>query len=391
MDNEEVKYPNPLAEPEHKGALIATDVPDFMKDGDWSSVDVSPLYLDFTEPYRPPRFTLQRHGVKFANVGDLHVVSGKPGNGKTGLMTIFMAAILGGKYGETEYALKDRAARLLYVDTEQGKDDTIALKNRVCTMAGRDYTKSYDDFIILRLRDVEEETERWKAILKAIWEIRPTDIFIDGMLDIVKDYNDQVECQPIIRKSMILATYYDVSMWLVLHENPLVSKLVGTLGSITQRKVTEIFEVIKVKQDDKKPNEQDMSMPPIYFLVNQTKARGKDVDKWFYKFTDANGWGMPEEIDGPQTIEEALESTAQPRYQEPDEQTILNAVSVIGTETMSFSKLREKIRLNSHVGSPTAKEYINIACTKGFLTVAGNQYTANPIDRFAGPEYEMPF
>ena len=41
----------------------------------------------------------------------------------------------------------------------------------------------------------------------------------DNALDIVKDYNNQEECQPIIRKSMMLATHYDASMWMVLHEN----------------------------------------------------------------------------------------------------------------------------------------------------------------------------
>ena len=209
------------------------------------------------------------------------------------------------------------------------------------------------------------------------------------MLDLVRDYNDQVECQPIIRKSMMLATHYDASLWMVLHENPMVSKLVGTLGSIAQRKVAEIFSVIKIKQADQKPNEQAPEMPPIYFCVNQEKARGKDVDRWYYAFTKDLGWGVPEEINRPTTIEDVLNPT--PKYQEPSEEEILNAVSVIGTETMSFTKLREAVREKMHIGAPKAKEYIQIACTKGFLTCADNQYTANPTDRFAGPEYTMPF
>ena len=98
---------------------------------------------------------------------------------------------------------------------------------------------------------------------------------------------------------------------------------------------------------------------------------------------------MPEEISRPTTIEDVLNPT--PKYQEPSEEEILNAVSVIGTETMSFTQLREAVREKMHIGAPKAKEYIQIACTKGFLTCADNQYTANPTDRFAGPEYEMPF
>ena len=61
------------------------------------------------------------------------------------------------------------------------------------------------------------------------------------------------------------------------------------------------------------------------------------------------------------------------------------------TETMSLSKLREKIKEHMKVGSTKAKEYMDLAATRGFLTVASNQYTANPQDRFAGEEYKLPF
>jgi hypothetical protein len=114
----------------------------------------------------------------------------------------------------------------------------------------------------------------------------------------VEDYNDQKECQPIIRKCMMLATYYDTSLWAVLHENPMVDKLVGTLGSITQRKVSEIFTVIKVKQVDLKPNEKRDDLPDIYFRVKQNKARGRDVADWLFQYvTNAGGWGQPVEIE----------------------------------------------------------------------------------------------
>jgi hypothetical protein len=86
-------------------------------------------------------------------------------------------------------------------------------------------------------------------------------------------------------------------LWAVLHENPLVDKLVGTLGSITQRKVSEIFTVIKVKQADLKENERRADLPDIYFRVKQNKARGRDVADWlFYYVTNAGGWGQPVEI-----------------------------------------------------------------------------------------------
>ena len=294
--NEENKIPLP-GQPESK--------PNFLKDDEWFDVDISADLLDFSEPYRPPRYTMEREGVPFADVGELHIISGKPGHGKTGLMSQLMATVLCGQHGKTirrevPHRVGDHEEvvpiRVLYIDTEQGKDDTIAIKNRVCTMANIDYTRPTDAFTILRLRDTEEAKDRWRKILKAIYAVKPTDIFLDGLLDIVKDYNDQVECQPIIRKCMMTATEYDASMWAVLHENPMVDKLVGVLGSITQRKVAEIFTVVKIKQCDLKPNEQRSDLPGIYFRVKQVKARGRDVADWLFQYvTNAGGWGQPVE------------------------------------------------------------------------------------------------
>ena len=303
--NEENKIPLP-GEQDAK-----PQAPDFLKADEWFDIDISGDLLDFAEPYRPPRYTMERDGVPFADVGELHIISGKPGHGKTGLMSQLMATVLCGQHGNTvrrsvphlvrlddgSQAEQMVEVRVLYIDTEQGKDDTIAIKNRVCSMAGIDYTKPTQQFTILRLRDTEEAKDRWRKILKAIHTVRPTDIFLDGMLDIVKDYNDQTECQPIVRRCMMTATEYDASLWAVLHENPLVDKLVGTLGSITQRKVSEIFTVIKVKQADMKPNEQRPDLPDIYFKVKQVKARGRDVGDWLFEYvTNAGGWGQPVEI-----------------------------------------------------------------------------------------------
>ena len=294
--------------------------PDFLQGDEWFDVSVDNDFLDFDEPYRPPRYTMERDGVPFADVGELHIISGKPGNGKTGLMSQLEAATLGRQFcntlaREVGHVVRDekgnivtgddkrplfqvRPTKILHIDTEQGKDDTIAFKNRVISMSGVDKQQAKQHFFILRLRDTETAKERWQKILKAIWEVQPTDIYLDGMLDIVEDYNDQKECQPIIRKCMMLATYYDTSLWAVLHENPMVDKLVGTLGSITQRKVSEIFTVIKVKQADLKENDRRSDLPDIYFKVKQNKARGRDVADWLFQYvTNEGGWGEPKEID----------------------------------------------------------------------------------------------
>ena len=300
---------NKIPLPDDADARPQPKKPDFLQGDDWFDVDVSNDFLDFDKPYRPPRYTLEREGVPFADVGEIHIISGKPGNGKTGLMSQLEAATLCGRFGNTiarkvghkkdgSDEFYEVPTRLLHIDTEQGEDDTIGFKNRVLSMAGIDKEWAKEHFFVLRLRDTDLAKDRWRKILKAIWQLQPTDIFLDGMIDIVEDYNDQKECQPIIRKCMRLATHYDASLWSVLHENPMVDKLVGTLGSITQRKVSEIFTVIKVKQCDLPEKDRRADLPDIYFRVKQNKARGRDVADWLFQYvTNQGGWGEPKEID----------------------------------------------------------------------------------------------
>ena len=364
-----------------------TPVPDFLKGDDWFGAKVDDDFLDFDKPYRPPRYTLERNDVAFADVGEIHIVSGKPGNGKTGLMAQLIAATLGGQFGKTiarkvghkvngAEGFQEVPTCILYVDTEQGEDDTIGFKNRILSMSGvpKDIAKQH--LKILRLRDTELALDRWKKILKAIWQVQPTDIFLDGMLDIVEDYNDQKECQPIIRKCMMLATHYDASLWAVLHENPMVDKLVGTLGSITQRKVSEIFTVIKVKQSELKEHDRNPKLPDIYFRVKQNKARGKDVDDWYFHYVSADGgWGQPVEID-----DEAAPQVAAKVQDVQD--AMLKAIVKCLLEFMSppmseyYTNIVKELKRRMHVGETKAKEYFNEANSRGVFHLPVNgRYT----------------
>ena len=282
-------------------------VPQFLSDQHWFEVDVEGLFLDFSEPYTPPRYTLSHGGVKFANLGDLHIVTGKSGHGKTSFMSMVIATILSGHYEGLYYELMDShpKPKVLYIDTEMGKDDTIKIKNRVCSMAGLDYTKQQDQFVVARLRETEDAKERWKQILKLIYVVKPTVIFLDGALDVVEDYNDQKECAPIVRMCMMVATEYNASFWCVIHENPTFEKMVGTLGSIFQRKVTEVFAIRKVNQTKISERDRRPNRPKIYFTVDQLKARGKDVDSWDFEVTSERGWGLVHELSNePAPVEE---------------------------------------------------------------------------------------
>ena len=273
----------------------------FLAGDQWFDVDVEPWRLDFQKQYEAPRYTLSWRGIPFAPLGGIHAITGQAGNGKTMTLAQFMSAILNGEFGSLRYELGDEVTHptVLYIDTEMEEANTIAVKNRVMTMCGRDIRTNYDDFVVIMLREMPETTDskgqktpasvmRWRATLKAIYQYRPTAVFIDGLLDVVADFNDNKECQEIIYKCMQVASFWGISVWCIVHQNPGGEKLVGHLGSFLERKVTDIFRTKKDKKDGE-----------ATFTVTQLKARGRDVEDWQFRVLPVTGWGMPEQMEAP--------------------------------------------------------------------------------------------
>ena len=275
--------------------------PDFLKADEWFEQDVSPYCLDFEKAYQAPRYTLSWNGVPFAPLGGIHAITGQAGNGKTMTLAQFMAAILSGEYGNLRYELSDMFPhpRVLYIDTEMEEANTIAVKNRVMTLCGKPINEKNNNFVVVMLREVPETVDkngvkiassvnRWRMTLKAIYEYKPTAVFIDGLLDVVRDFNDNKECQETIYKCMQVASYYGISIWCIVHQNPGGEKLVGHLGSFLERKVTDVFQTKKDKND---------KTGDVTFTVSQKKARGRDVSDWQFRVLPIDSWGRPEQVE----------------------------------------------------------------------------------------------
>ena len=287
-------------EEEKKNNLPAIEngeaIPNFLKKYNWFGVDPGPYRLDFSKQYEAPKYTLSWNGIGFAPLGGIHAVTGQSGHGKTMTLAQFISAILCGDFGNLHYELSEEVPEptVLYIDTEMEEANTIAMKNRVMTMCGRPIGRNYDDFVVLMLREVTSEDKketsaliRWRMTLKALHQYKPTVCFIDGLLDLVNDFNNNTECQEIIYDCMQAATYYNISLWCLVHQNPGADKLVGHLGSMLERKVTDIFRTSKEKNE---------TTGLATFTVKQLKARGRDIPDWKFQVLPVTGWGMPEQI-----------------------------------------------------------------------------------------------
>ena len=59
------------------GELRAQQPPEFLKNDGWFDIDVSKFYMDFTEAWQPPEYTLSYKGVMFAPLQGICGISGQ--------------------------------------------------------------------------------------------------------------------------------------------------------------------------------------------------------------------------------------------------------------------------------------------------------------------------
>lgn len=239
------------------------------------------VWLDVTQDIVEPTWLLKYQGVGFSPLGDIQVVRGMEGNGKSMLLTILMAAVLSGECGGLTCDLKD--TKVLYIDTEQNMASTLFVQRRVhhlCRWRGKEANAR---FRVMMLREVEDLKDRNAYLWQAIEDFKPTAVFIDGVADLVSDINKFDECMVMVHKLMAEASRRFISIWSVLHVNYGSQKMRGHLGTEIAHKVSDVLSC----QKDKTQN------PPV-FTVEQVKARNKDIQNFsFIVSDDESRLGVP--------------------------------------------------------------------------------------------------
>ena len=261
--------------------------PEFLADDQWFDTDISKDWLNPDVQYQNPDYTLKIGNVPVCPLGDIHGLTAQAGNGKTMSFCIVMATYLCGDIGELHSELSNliESPLLLYCDTEQTMQGTIGVRERVCTLAGLTAEQAHSRFRLLMLRECTSAEERWRKVLKAIYEIKPNVVFLDGLLDIVSDFNNNTQCQELLFKLMATASFYRISLWCILHQNPNTTKMTGHAGSFLERKASDVFSVKK-----------DASGNDPVFTVSHVKARGRDAKEWQFRINPVGGFGLPEMI-----------------------------------------------------------------------------------------------
>lgn len=190
-------------------------------------------------------YLLFRNGVGTFRKGSIVAITGRVKNGKTFTLSIFAAALLGDTSFKFESKMSDDE-KVLYFDTEQEEDDVVEAAERIHMMLGWDINDDNDRFGVYYLGDTPRK-ERYKYIENEIKTVKPAAVFIDGIADLIYNFNDLVEANSIIENLIHLATEVGCVICCTLHtnENEHNDKMRGHLGSTFMQKTPAVFKSSK--------------------------------------------------------------------------------------------------------------------------------------------------
>ena len=332
-----------------------SNIPELKSAEELQMAEIAPYLLDPRKNYAEPFSMYEYNGVTFSPLGGIQALSGQKKNGKTFVIAQLIAVALepdsprvhdnlpGLTVPQRTLEHLGHLPRVLWVDTEMEELNSAKVLRRVHWLVGQDMNIPHDRFFALWLRTVEKtdkepaHSRRWRIIKMAIDVLKPDIVFIDGIRDIIGDFNDNQESSELIIELMAKAQENHMCIWSALHMNPRPrnddeSKMRGHLGTELGNKITDTLVCIKHKENGS-----------VWFSVKQDDARGKDLDEWEFIVTDAAGsLGIPQMRHIATPSEKAEAEVQQARIEADDYFKLYNWTSVGATYTDLEKWLRSK-------------------------------------------------
>ena len=207
---------------------------------------LSSLRITTQTQVEPEEYTLRVKGVGIFARRDIHAIKGKQKSGKSSVLKVLMAALLGGRQFQIERAVDDPV--VLFLDTEQKAEDVRLVIDRLKDMAhcSDDYTDGH--LYLYNLRRLSYDTLLADTQL-LIQEHRPDVVFIDGLVDYIQSFNDEVQSAQLVNDLLRLSDEYNCAIVNALHENKAREddNMRGHLGTRLSQKAATILQCRKEK------------------------------------------------------------------------------------------------------------------------------------------------
>ncbi len=280
---------------------------------------------------RPEPLLLQGD-IPIYSRGNISVMGGKAKSRKTFNVALQAAAFLSGEYMGLRASIT--AGSVLIVDTEQSPDFTQRLYFRINKICGYDLHYNNPRLNIYALRELSF-TERGEAIEKLIHYHRPDLVFIDGVRDLIADFNSIQESSAVVQLMMKLSSLYNCHIVNILHTNKIDSNLRGHLGTELNNKC----ETAMIVESDGETS-----------TVRPESTRNRPFEEYSFKIEDdESGLGIPVSCTSSK-VEEKMDN-----YYYIFSNILQNATS------MSYKDLKEALMQSLEKSESSAKKYIREA------------------------------
>ena len=226
--------------------------------------------ISVTGTYDQSASVLMVDDSTIGTLGNFSASIGKAKSKKTfNVSAIAAAALINGTVLHYRACFPEGKRKILYVDTEQGKNHCQIVLNRILKLAGLPKDCDADNLTMLALRKYSPEV-RLAITEEAIGMIPDLGlVIIDGIRDFIHDINSPGESTDVISKFMQWTDDRQIHIHTVLHQNKNDEHARGHVGTELNNKAETVMQ-IEPDKDDKsisvvesyQPQERQPGRPP---------------------------------------------------------------------------------------------------------------------------------
>ena len=300
-------------------------------------VDWKIFEVNLSNPVSPPEVLLYQTDseIPMLHRRNISIVGAHAIVGKTFLISAIACAVLGDD-GFLNMHSSENGLKVLFVDTEQDISDTQEVLKRIHRCNNWETTKNNPTIITLNLREASLK-ERPEIIELAIKANKPDLVLLDGIVDLVSNFNDIENSQKSVEMLTRWTTEYDCHIVTCLHINKGNAELRGHLGAFLKQKGELTLQL----------NKKDG-----YIEVVVIDSRHKPIEDFYFQI---NNKGLPEIFT--------------PESKKPSEEKlkILFNEILASNQPISYKELTEKVKAKSKVRQSMSEKKVSSALKLGII------------------------
>jgi hypothetical protein len=315
----------------------------------------------------PEEPSLSVDNVGFFALDDIHAVKAKQKQGKTTTLKICLSALLKGQMFRVKSELTEPV--VLWLDTEQKAADVKLIISDVKQMTGLDDNYIDNHLYLYPLRKMNYETLKDDTELLIDLHL-PKVVIVDGVVDYVASFNDEVASRKLIHDLLVLCEEKHCAIINVLHENKAAddSNMRGHLGTVLSQAAGTVLECRKSRAG--------------IITVSCSDPRHGVTPPWSFRF-DADGNIIDADIlrkEEQQKKKEAQWQKKQAEKEQAEKERLDATLDVINSHggALKRNTLTELLATKLKVTRPTVSKFLSKMIKEGKLFEADKTITATP-------------